>query len=108
MALDLYEHISARRYESTPVREGYRNGYRSRTLLTSVGSIDLEVPRDRVGEYVPECFERYKRVQPVVDEGIEAMFLREVSSCKARDILNCLCGEGGICQLCFASYQNSG
>jgi len=28
MALDLYEHVSARRYERTPVREGYRNGYR--------------------------------------------------------------------------------
>jgi len=94
MALDLYEHISARRYERTPVREGYRNGYRARTLLTSVGPIDLEVPRDRVGEYQPECFERYKRVQRVVDEGIKAMFLRGVSTRKVRDILDCLCGEG--------------
>jgi len=94
MALDLYEHVSARRYERTPVREGYRNGYRARTLLTSVGPIDLEVPRDRVGGYQPECFERYKRVQPVVDEGIKAMFLRGVSTRKVRDILDCLCGEG--------------
>jgi len=94
MALDLYEHISARRYERTPVREGYRNGYRARTLLTSVGPIDLEVPRDRVGEYQPECFERYKRVQRVVDEGIRAMFFRGVSTRKVRDILDCLCGEG--------------
>jgi len=94
MALDLYEHVSACRYERTPVREGYRNGYRARTLLTSVGPIDLEVPRDRVGEYQPECFERYKRVQRVVDEGIKAMFLRGVSTRKVRDILDCLCGEG--------------
>jgi transposase-like protein len=94
MALDLYEHISARRYEQTPVGEGYRNGYRARTLLTLVGPIDLEVPRDRVGEYQPECFERYKRVQRVVDEGIRAMFFRGVSTRKVRDILDCLCEEG--------------
>lgn len=94
MALDLYEYICARRYERTPVREGYRNGYRVRTLLTSVGLIDLEVPRDRAGEYQPECFERYKRVQPVVDDGIKAMFLRGVSTRKVRNILDCLCGEG--------------
>jgi putative transposase len=94
MALDMYEHINALRYERTPVRGGYRNGYRSRSLLTSVGAIDLGVPRDRAGEYVPECFERYKRVHPVVDEGIKAMFLRGVATRKVRNILDCLCGEG--------------
>jgi len=44
--------------------------HRERDLLTSVGVIQLEVPRDRAGEYVPEYFERYKRVHGVVDEGI--------------------------------------
>jgi putative transposase len=94
MAQDLYEHICARVYERTPVREGYRNGYRERTLLTSVGVVELEVPRDRAGEYVPECFEEYKRVHRVVDEGIKAMFLRGVSTRKVKNILDCLCGEG--------------
>jgi len=94
MALDLYEHISARQYERTPLREGHRNGYRARSLLTSVGAVELEVPRDRAGEYQPGCFERYKRVHRVVDEGIKAMFLRGVSTRKVRNILDCLCGEG--------------
>jgi putative transposase len=75
MALDMHEHICALRYERTPVRSGFRNGYRERDLLTSVGVVHLEVPRDRAGEYEPECFERYKRVHRVVDEGIKAMFL---------------------------------
>lgn len=94
MAQDMYEHICALRYERTPVREGYRNGCWIRTLLTSVGVIELEVPRDRAGGYVPGCFERYKRVHRVVDEGIRAMFLRGVSTRKVRNILDCLCGEG--------------
>lgn len=94
MAQDMYEHICARRYERTPVRSGHRNGCRGRNLLTSVGLIRLDVPRDRAGGYVPECFERYKRVHGVVDEGIKAMFLRGVSTRKVRNILDCLCGEG--------------
>ena len=94
MAVDMYGHICALRYERTPIRGGYRNGYRARSLLTSVGAVQLEVPRDRTGEYVPECFERYKRVHQVVDEGIKAMFLKGVSTRKVRNILDCLCGEG--------------
>jgi len=94
MALDMYEHISALRYERTPVRSGSRNGYRERDLLTLVGLLRLDVPRDRAGDYVPECFERYKRVHGVVDEGIKAMFSRGVSTRKVRNVLDCLCGEG--------------
>jgi putative transposase len=94
MALDMYEHTCALRYERTPVRSGYRNGYRARALVTSVGAIELEVPRDRAGGYEPECFERYKRIHSVVDEGIKAMFLRGVATRKVGYILDCLCGEG--------------
>jgi putative transposase len=94
MALDMYEHINALRYERTPIRGGYRNGYRRRSLLTSVGAVELGIPRDRAGEYVPECFERYKRVHSVVDEGIKAMFLRGVATRKVGNVLDCLCGEG--------------
>ena len=35
MALDMYERVCALRYERTPVRSGYRKGYRPRSLLTS-------------------------------------------------------------------------
>ena len=94
MAQDMYEHLCARRYERTPVRSGHRNGYRERGLLTSVGLIRLDVPRDRAGGYDPGCFERYKRVSGVVDEGIKAMFLRGVSTRKVGNVLDCLCGEG--------------
>ncbi len=77
-----YEHIKARRHERTPIRGGYRNGYRKRYLLAFLGLLKLTVPRDREGEYQPDCFERYKRVQREVDEGIKAMYLRGVSTRK--------------------------
>ena len=93
MAHDLYEHIRARRHERTPARGGYRNGYRERYLLTPLGLLRLNVPRDREGRYQPDCFERYKRVQREVDEGIKAMFLRGVATRKVGEVLEAMCGE---------------
>lgn len=61
--------------------------------MTSLGLLELRVPRDREGEYQPDCFERYKRVQRQVDEGIEAMFLRGVSTRKVGEVLEAMCGE---------------
>lgn len=93
MAHDLYEHIRARRHERTPARGGYRNGYRDRYLLTPLGLLKLDVPRDREGTYQPDCFERYRRVQEEVDQGIKAMFLRGVATRKVGEVLEAMCGE---------------
>jgi transposase-like protein len=93
MAHDLYEHIRAKRHERTPSRGGYRNGYRDRYLLTPLGMLKLHIPRDRDGTYQPDCFERYKRVQQEVNEGIKAMFLRGVATRKVGEVLEAMCGE---------------
>ena len=38
-------------------------GYRYRDLITPVGHVEqLQVPRDREGEFLTEVFERYKRM----------------------------------------------
>ncbi|MBD3178614.1 MAG: IS256 family transposase [Candidatus Latescibacteria bacterium] len=87
-------YLKAVPYERSRSRKSYRNGYRSRSLLTNVGEIDLEVPRSRDGGYAPGIFERYKRVHDVVDRGIKEMFLKGVSTRKVRDVLDVLCGFG--------------
>jgi hypothetical protein len=55
---DLIEHaletkaeeiLQAKRYERTPERKGYRNGYRSRWVTTRLGSISIRVPQMRGG-----------------------------------------------------------
>jgi putative transposase len=94
MAHDLWEHLQASRNERTEARRGYRNGYRRRTLLTGFGALELDVPRDRAGEYQPEYFDRYKRVSSKVDEGIRSMYLRGVSTRKVGEVLDALCGFG--------------
>jgi putative transposase len=93
LAVDFDSFINASRHERTPRRRGYRNGYRSRSLLTSVGALDLQVPRDREGQYQPDLFARYRRVDRSLEESIKAMFLGGASTRKVGDILDILCGE---------------
>lgn len=93
LAADFDSFINAGQNERTVGRRGYRNGYRSRSLLTSVGLLDLEIPRDRQSKYRSDLFERYRRVDNSLEQTIRAMFLQGVSTRKVGDILDVLCGQ---------------
>jgi putative transposase len=94
MYCEVNDYLRAEPYERSEWRRSQRNGFRSRSLVTNVGVIELEVPRTRDGGYVPDIFDRYKRVHAVVDRGIKEMFLKGVSTRKVRDVLDVLCGAG--------------
>ncbi len=48
---EMTEHLKAKPGEQTDDRLGYRNGTYERKLTTRVGTIELEVPRDREGTF---------------------------------------------------------
>jgi putative transposase len=67
--------------ESSPQRKGYRNGSYTRDLLTSTGRIEeLQVPRDREGQFHTQVFDRYSRDAPQVAQGLTEMFVAGVST----------------------------
>jgi transposase-like protein len=49
-----------KRVESDEPRN-YRNGVTKRKLKTQLGEVEIEVPRDRLGEYEPQIIEKYQR-----------------------------------------------
>ena len=52
---------------SSPRRKGYRNGSYTRDLVTTTGRIEeLQVPRDREGQFHTQVFDRYSRDAPHV------------------------------------------
>ncbi len=70
MREELKQFLGASWGESTPERKGYRNGIYTRDLATTSGPLeDLEVPRDRAGEFHTQVFDRYQRYEPQVAEG---------------------------------------
>lgn len=93
LAVDFDDFIGAGRHERTCRRRGHRNGYRRRSLITSVGVLDVAVPRDRKGNYQPGLFGRYQRVDRSLHQTVRAMFLQGVSTRKVGDVLEVLCGE---------------
>jgi len=54
--------LGADRNERSEERLGYRNGYRSRSLTTQVGNIDLLIPKLRAGSFFPSILEPRRRV----------------------------------------------
>ncbi|TLN03031.1 IS256 family transposase, partial [bacterium] len=91
LALEFQGYVQADEYERTERRTDQRNGYRTRTLMTTWGVIeDIKVPRGRSNGFQPTALERYKRVHRRVDEGVLRMFLMGVSTRKVGDVLNSL------------------
>jgi putative transposase len=69
--------------ESSPKRKGYRNGYYTRDLVTTTGRVeDVQVPRDREDQFHTQVFERYRRYEPQVAQGLREWL--EVASAISR------------------------
>lgn len=79
--------------ETTPARQGYRNGTYTRDLVTSTGRIDdLNVPRDRAGQFHTQAFERYSRYEPQVAEALTDLFVSGTSTHKVGAVTKTLLG----------------
>jgi putative transposase len=79
--------------ESSPRRKGYRNGSYTRDLVTTSGRIeDLQVPRDREGRFHTQVFERYRRYEPHIAEGLTQMFVAGTSTHKVGKVAETLMG----------------
>jgi len=86
-------YIQAAPYERTESRKAYRNGRYTRKLKTRVGSIELEVIRDREGNFSTELFKRYQRNEQAFVLSLVEMYLQGVSTRKVKKVVETLCGS---------------
>ncbi len=63
--------------------ENSRNGHSSKTVESDLGTIDLEIPRDRQSEFDPILVKKHQRRMPCIEEQVIALYARGVST---RDI----------------------
>jgi putative transposase len=81
MREELDQFIGAAWGESSPKRKGYRNGTYTRDLVTSTGRLqEIQVPRDRAGQFHTQAFERYRSSEPHIAEGLTQMFVAGTST----------------------------
>ncbi|MCD6200124.1 MAG: IS256 family transposase [Deltaproteobacteria bacterium] len=86
------EQLGASRYERSDDRTAYRNGTRERKLKTRIGSITLDVPRFRSGEFSTSLFTRYQRSEQALVLAMIEMVISGVSTRKVKNITEELCG----------------
>src|SRR6266852_2270387 len=93
MREELDAFIGAAWGEWRPKRRGYRNGTYTRDLATATGRHeDLKVPRDREGQFHTQAFDRYRRYEPHIAEGLTQMFVAGVSTHKVGEVAQTLLG----------------
>lgn len=90
---EMTEHLQAAPGERTNARRGYRNGSYRRQLTTRVGTIELEVPRDREGRFQTELFQRYQRSEKALVLALMQMVVQGVSTRRVKKITTELCGR---------------
>ena len=98
------EQLRAEPYERTDERQGYRNGYRERSLTTRIGKLVLDVPRLRCGEFSTDIFERYQRSEQALLISLMEMVINGVSTRKVKNVVEKLCGvvfsKSSVSELC--------
>lgn len=60
-----------------------RNGYSQKTLKTSTGGIEIDVPRDRQGSFEPQIVPKYETIDSEFEEKLISMYARGMTT---RDI----------------------
>src|SRR6188768_682902 len=83
----------AGRYERSEARQDTRAGSYERTLQTSVGEVNLKVPKLRRQTFETAIIERYRRRESSVEEALIEMCLAGVSVRRVEDITEALRGS---------------
>lgn len=84
--------IGAGKWERTGGRRGWRNGYKPRRLKTRVGSLELQIPKDREGRFQPSLFARYARSERALVLTLLEMYVQGISTRKITRVVEELCG----------------
>lgn len=90
---EIREMVGVDRWKRMGGRRDYRNGTYMRQLLTSMGLIDLAVPRTRHGGSPVDVLGRYQRRTDDVDAVIAEAYVQGVSTRKMASVTEALAGE---------------
>ena len=74
---ELDEQLGYEKHEQTEMpKTNYRNGYKSKTVKSTVGAVELDVPQDRNSEFEPKVVPKYKRDISEIEQKIINMYAR--------------------------------
>ena len=84
LEVEMGEHLGRDKYDrQTDIDQddrNYRNGYSKKTLRSSFGDVDLDVPRDRKAEFEPQIIKKYETVCNELDKKIISLYAKGMST----------------------------
>ncbi|GAA4685275.1 IS256 family transposase [Gordonia humi] len=76
---EMTEHLG-HEYGGTPVAENMRNGTRSKTVITEIGPVEIQVPRDRDGSFEPVIVPKRRRRLDGIDQIVLSLTARGLTT----------------------------
>ena len=80
---ELDEELGYEKYDNQTPKNNYRNGTSSKRVRTDIGEIDLEIPRDREGEFEPQIIPKNSRDLSAIEDKVISMYAKGMTQ---RDI----------------------
>ena len=92
MHLERQVYLGADPYERSGERQGYANGYKSKTVKTRVGELKLAVPQVRDCGFYPSSLDKGIRSERALKLALAEMYVQGVSTRRVAQITEKLCG----------------
>ena len=84
MNAEMTDHLGYEKHEKLAEPTGnYRNGKSSKKVITNNGEVEIEIPRDRNGEFEPQLVKKHQKRFDLFDDKIISMYARGMTT---RDI----------------------
>ena len=80
------------KYDQTTKKDNYRNGSSKKTVKTSQGHIDINIPRDRNASFDSVIIEKYNRDISDIDNKIINLYARGMSTRDISESINDIYG----------------
>ncbi len=81
---EITDHLGYKKHEQkTDKSDNARNGYSKRSVNSNVGTVELDVPRDRKGEFSPKIIKKYQKDISGIEDKVISMYAKGMST---RDI----------------------
>ena len=98
---EMDETLGYSKHERVDESDNSRNGYNDKKVKTSLGEVELDIPRDRKGTFEPQVVPKYSRDISDIEENIISMYGRGMSTTDINEHLEEIYG------LSFSSTQIS-
>ena len=86
MKVERSRYLGVHPYERSPNRSDYANGFKNKTLHTRVGTLKVNVPQVRSGDFYPSVLEKGQRSEQALCLCVAEMYVQGVSTRKIKEI----------------------